>query len=231
MGNWNRKRQELRKHRLRNILLNAVCVLLAGSGLWATADYFWRHVNYVVTNDAFVDQYVAPLNIRVAGYVREVRFTEHRFVREGDTLLILDDREYRIRVKEAEAALLDARGTQGVIHSGIETSRTNVAVQEANIAEARAKLWQTEQDFRRFERLLRDESVPGQQYEQAKAAYEAAEARYRALVAQKEAARSQYAEASRRTVGAEANILRREADLDMARLNLSYTVLTAPYDG
>lgn len=96
MGNWNRKRQELRKHRLRNILLNAVCVLLAGSGLWATADYFWRHVNYVVTNDAFVDQYVAPLNIRVAGYVREVRFTEHRFVREGDTLLILDDREYRI---------------------------------------------------------------------------------------------------------------------------------------
>lgn len=185
----------------------------------------------MVTNDAFVDQYVAPLNIRVAGYVREVRFTEHRFVREGDTLLILDDREYRIRVKEAEAALLDARGTQGVIHSGIETSRTNVAVQEANIAEARAKLWQTEQDFRRFERLLRDESVPGQQYEQAKAAYEAAEARYRALVAQKEAARSQYAEASRRTVGAEANILRREADLDMARLNLSYTVLTAPYDG
>ena len=185
----------------------------------------------MVTNDAFVDQYVVPLNIRVAGYVREVRFTEHRFVREGDTLLILDDREYRIRVKEAEAALLDARGTQGVIHSGIETSRTNVAVQEAPASPKRAKLWQTEQDFRRFERLLRDESVPGQQYEQAKAAYEAAEARYRALVAQKEAARSQYAEASRRTVGAEANILRREADLDMARLNLSYTVLTAPYDG
>ena len=50
-------------------------------------------------------------------------------------------------------------------------------------------------------------------------------------MAQKAAARSQYAEASRRTVGAEANILRREADLDMARLNLSYTVLTAPYDG
>ena len=68
MGNWNRKRQELRKHRLRNILLNAVCVLLAGSGLWATADYFWRHVNYVVTNDAFVDQYVAPLSIRVREY-------------------------------------------------------------------------------------------------------------------------------------------------------------------
>lgn len=231
MGNWSQKHRNLKKQRHRNIVLNIVCILLAGSGLWITGNYFRRHLNYVVTNDASIDQYVAPLNIRVAGYIREVRFIEHQFVHRGDTLLVLDDREFRIRVKEAEAALLDARGTQGVIHSGVRTSRTNVAVQDANIAEAKAKLWQTEQDFRRFERLMRDESVPGQQYEQAKASYEAALARYRALTAQKEAAESQYAEANQRTVGAEANILRCEADLDMARLNLSYTVLTAPYDG
>ena len=231
MGDWSQERKDLKKERRRNTVLNIVCILLAGSGIWATADYFRRHLNYVVTNDASIDQYVAPLNIRVAGYIREVRFTEHQFVHQGDTLLVLDDREYRIRVKEAEAALLDARGAQDVIHSGIETSRTNVAVQDANIAEAKAKLWQTEQDFRRFERLMRDESVPGQQYEQAKASYEAAQARYQALVAQKEAAVSQYSEASKRTVSAEANILRCEADLDMARLNLSYTALTAPYDG
>ena len=211
--------------------MNIVCILLVGSGLWVTIDYFWRRLNYVVTNDATVAQYVAPLHIRVAGYIREVRFTEHQFVHRGDTLLVLDDREYCIRVKEAEAALLDAQGTQGVIRSGIETSRTNVAVQEANIAEAKAKLWQTEQDFQRFERLMRDESVPGRQYEQAKASYEAALARYRALVAQKQTAESQYTEANMRTVGAEANVLRCEADLDMARLNLSYTVLIAPYDG
>lgn len=204
MGDWSQKRKDLKKERRRNTVLNIVCILLAGSGIWATADYFRRHLNYVVTNDASIDQYVAPLNIRVAGYIREVRFTEHQFVHQGDTLLVLDDREYRIRVKEAEAALLDARGAKDVIHSGIETSRTNVAVQDANIAEAKAKLWQTEQDFRRFERLMRDESVPGQQYEQAKASYEAAQARYQALVAQKEAAVSQYSEASKRTVSAEA---------------------------
>ena len=52
-----------------------------------------------------------------------------------------------------------------------------------------------------------------------------------ALVEQKNAALSQYSEANKRQVGAQANILRKEADLDMARLNLSYTVLTAPYDG
>ena len=80
-------------------------------------------------------------------------------------------------------------------------------------------------------RLLKEESVPEQQYEQAKAAYEAAKARYQALVAQKQAALSQYAETSKKTTSTEAAILRKEADLDLAKLNLSYTVLTAPYDG
>lgn len=159
--------------------------MLAGSGLWWTATYFWRYINYEVTNDAFVDQYVAPLNMRVSGYIKEVCFKEHQYVRQGDTLLILDNREYQIKLKEAEAALLDVQGSQEVFHSGIETSHSNIAVQDANIAEAKAKLWQLEQDYHRFERLLKEESVPEQQFEQVKAAYEAAQARYQALVAQK----------------------------------------------
>lgn len=231
MDKWKEKQKELKKRRLRNITLNTVCIILAGSGLWFTANYFWRYVNYEITNDAFVDQYVAPLNIRVAGYIQEVRFTEHQYVHKGDTLLILDDREYRIKVKEAEAALMDMQGSKDVIHSGIQTSQMNITVQDANITEAKAKLWQLEQDYYRFERLLKEESVPEQQYEQAKAAYEAAKARYQALVGQKNAALSQYAEASKKTTSAKANILRKEADLDLANLNLSYTVLIAPYDG
>ena len=225
------KQKKLRKLRTRNIVLNIVCILLAGSGLWWTVNYFWRYINYEITNDAFIDQYVAPLNIRVSGYIKEVRFKEHQYVRQGDTLLILDNREYQIRVKEAEAALLDAHGSQSVLHSGIETSHTNIAVQDANIAEAKAQLWQLEQDYHRFERLLKEESVPQQQFEQTKAAYEAAQARYQALLEQKRAAQSQYTETSKRTISAEAAIMPREADLDLARLNLSYTVLTAPYDG
>ena len=116
------KQQKLKKVRVRNIVLNLVCICLAGSGLWWTATYFWRYVNYEVTNDAFVDQYVAPLNVRASGYIKEVRFKEHQYVRQGDTLLVLDNREYQIKVKEAEAALLDAHGSQDVLHSGIETS-------------------------------------------------------------------------------------------------------------
>lgn len=225
------KQKTKKKMRTRDLVLNVLCVLLAGTGLGWVANYFWRYIRYEITNDAFVDQYIAPLNIRTTGYIKEVRFTEHQFVHKGDTLLILDDREYQIRVQEAEAALLDACSSQEVLHSGIETSQTHVLVQDANIAEAKANRWQLEQDYKRYEHLLADESVSQQQYEQAKAAYEAADARYRSLMAQKDAARSELQEMHKKTTGTKAAIMSKEADLELARLNLSYTVLTAPYDG
>ena len=94
----------------------------------------------------------------------------------GDTLLILDNREYLIKVKDAEAALMDAKGAKDVLSSGIQTSQVNVAIQEANIAETKAK---QEQDYRRYANLLAEESVSQQQYEQVKTAYEATQARIR----------------------------------------------------
>ena len=231
MSTLEQKYRRLRRRKRRNIVLNSVCLIIALSGLTWTAHYFWRYINYEITNDAFVDQYIAPVNVRVAGYIQEVRFREHQFVHKGDTLVVLDNREYVIRQKEARAALLDAKGSRGVLHSGIRTSENRIAEQEANLSEARVRLEQAEKDYRRYERLMKEESVPAQQYEQMKSAYDAAFARYNALVSQKEAAHSQYTETSRRQVNVEAGILRAEAALDLANLNLSYTVVTAPYDG
>ena len=225
------KYKRLKRRKRRNIILNRVCLLIASSGLLWTINYFWRYISYEITNDASVDQYISPVNVRVAGYVQDIRFREHQFVHKGDTLVVLDNREYLIRQKEAEAALMDAQGSKGVLHSNIETSETHIAEQSASLEEAKARLWKAEQDFHRYERLLREESVPEQQYDQAKADFDAARARYNALLRQKDAARSQYTETSRRKVNIDAAILRAEAALDLANLNLSYTVVTAPYDG
>lgn len=226
-----RKRQQLLRQKRKNIALNTVCILIALAGISWTVNYFWKYLNYEITNDAVVDQYISPINIRVSGYIREVRFKEHQFVKAGDTLLILDDREYRIKLKDAEAALMDARASKDILGSGIQTSQENVSVQEANIAETKARLWQMEQDYKRYANLLEEESVSRQQYEQVKANYEAMKARYEALIKQKSAAQSQYSETTKKTASVEASILRKEADLEMAELNLSYTVVTAPYDG
>ena len=46
------------------------------------ANYFWKYIHYEITNDAFIDQYVSPLNIRASGYIKEVRFKEHQYVHQ-----------------------------------------------------------------------------------------------------------------------------------------------------
>lgn len=231
MPNLKKKHQQLNKLKKRNVILNMVCILLLLGGISWTANYFWRFFSYEITNDAMVDQYISPINIRVSGYVKEVRFTEHQMVHTGDTLLVLDNREYLIKVKDAEAALMDATGSKEILHSGIQTSEVNIAIQDANIAETKAKLWQQEQEYKRYANLLAEESVSQQQYEQVKANYEAAKARFQAIIEQKKAAKSQFSETNNKSTCVKANILRKQADLDMAKLNLSYTVVIAPYDG
>lgn len=230
MNRIQRHKQLLRQKR-RNIILNTVCILIALAGITWTVNYFWKYVNYEITNDAVVDQYIVPISIRVPGYIKEVRFKEHQYVKAGDTLLILDNREYLIKLKDAEAALMDARASKDILSSGIQTSHENVSIQEANIAETKARLWQLEQDYHRYANLLAEESVSQQQFEQVKANYEAMKARYDALSRQKSAAQSQYSETTKKTGTADAMILRKEADKEMAELNLSYSVVTAPYDG
>jgi multidrug resistance efflux pump len=103
------------KRRRLNIILNTISVLLALSGIVWASHYFYKYYQYEITNDASIDQYIMPVNTRVSGYIKKVYFTEHQFVYAGDTLLVIDDSEYRIKLMEAEAALLDAKAN--ILHS------------------------------------------------------------------------------------------------------------------
>ena len=144
---------------------------------------------------------------------------------------MIDDREFKIKLKDAEAALLDAQNSSSVLSSTINTSSINVAVSESNIAEAKARLLKLEQDLNRYTSLLKQESVSQQQYDQVKADYDSQKAHHEALLKQKDAIKSSSVETSKRQPSVDANILRKEADLDMANLNLSYTIIIAPYTG
>ena len=180
---------------------------------------------------AQIEQYISPVNLRASGYIKKICFTEHQEVHKGDTLLILDDREYRIRVMEAEAALKDAIAGANVVDATLQTTQNSAAVYDASIAEIEIRLSKLEKDRQRYQNLVERKAATPIQLEQIETEYEATKKKLDAVKRQKTAARSGVNEVETRRKSTEAAIQRAEAALEMAKLNLSYTVVTAPCDG
>lgn len=183
------------------------------------------------TDDAQVEQYISPINVKVPGYIKEIRFTEHQYVHKGDTLMIIDDREYAIALRQAQAALIDARSGRKVVGNTVNTASNSAEVFESSIEEAELRVDKLQRDYDRYSRLLERKATTPVVVEQYRTELDMARARVNALRRQREAARSTVTEVSQRQENAEASIMRAEAAVDMARLNLSYTVITAPADG
>ncbi|SEM51071.1 membrane fusion protein, multidrug efflux system [bacterium A37T11] len=197
------------------------------------------------TDDAQVQTRISPVIPRVPGYIQEVRVKDNQYVHKGDTLIILDSRDYQIEVEKAEAALVSAQSSAGVAGAGIPVANANITTSQANILTvdaqidaAKVNVWRTDNDFKRYANLIADHTITQQQYEQALAAKQSAEKELAILQAQKESADKQRSAVStQKNVSAaqvsvaNAGIKQRQADLDAAKLNLSYTVVTAAVDG
>ena len=206
------------------------CILLLGAISWV-CEKFIHLGNVEFTENAQVKQLIVPVNSRVQGYIKEVRFDEYQKVQKGDTLVIIEDVEYRYMVAQAEANLVNAETGKDAMQNVISTTSTNISVTDASIEEARIVFENAERNFKRFSTLYEQNAVTRQQYDDMNTAYLAAKARYDMLCRQKESVQSVSREQNTRLGQNEAGIKLAEAALELARLNLSYTVVLAPCDG
>ena len=226
-----KRSKKLKALRFGQYTLNAIGIIVLCYGVYEAACLFLNYKRCETSNDAQIEQYISPINIRVPGYVKKVYFTEHQFVHKGDTLLVLDDREYRIRVSEAEAALKDAENGIAILSSSLTTTQATASVYDASIEEINTRISKLQKDLTRYRNLLQRNAATPIQVEQLETELTATLAKLEALKKQKAAATSGVNEVTNRKASVEAGILRAQAALEMARLNLSYTVVTAPCDG
>lgn len=215
----------------KKLIYNIVaCILLLGAISWVCTKFI--HLgNVEFTENAQVKQLIVPVNSRVQGYIKEVRFDEYQRVSKGDTLVIIEDAEYRYMVAQAEANLANAETGKDAMHNVISTTSTNISVTDASIEEARIVFENAERNYKRFSTLYEQNAVTRQQYDDMNTAYLAAKARYDMLCRQKESVQAVSREQNTRLGQNEAGIKLAEAALELARLNLSYTVVLAPCDG
>jgi len=208
----------------------AVLAVLLCAALWMFAKFV--HLgNVEFTDNAQVRQQIVPVNSRVQGYIKEIRFNEYEPVKKGDTLVIIDDADMRLRVAQARADWQSAVAGRNVADRGIGVASANVSVSDASIAEAKVVMDNAATDFARYQRLLEQDAVTRQQYDAAKTDYEAKKARYETLTRQRDASGSVVAQTRQRVAQTDAGIALAQALLETAELNLSYTVIVAPCDG
>lgn len=216
--------------KVRKILYNTIILLLLAGGIGYVCSRF-IHPGVEYTDNAQVRQHITPVNTRVQGFIRKICFREYQRVHKGDTLLILEDAEYRLQLAQAEANLANARSGKQVTSAGMATTSNNLHVDDAGIEEASVQLANAQREATRYRKLQEKDAVTRQQYDRVQTTAQAAQARYDQLLRAKHSTSLTRHQQARHLEQNQAAIRLAEAAVDLARLNLSYTVIVATCDG
>ncbi len=210
---------------------NFFILIILVAGIAWVCGRFLRISNDEYTDNAQVKQHLTPVNTRVQGFIKKIYFEEYQKVKKGDTLVVIEDIEYRLKVAQAEADYHNALVGKNAMYTTINTTQNNILVTDAAIDEQRIRLENAETDYKRYQELVKEEAVTPQQFDRVRTDYAATKARYEQLIRQKQSTSLVKQEQTQRLEQNEAAIKLAEAALELAKLNLSYTVILATTDG
>lgn len=224
-------KNETRRNRTFHVLITIIACILVVSGITLGIWFYVFNRNHEETNDAQIEQYVTPIMSRITGYVQEVRFDENQFVHKGDTLVVIDNREYKSKLNVALADVQSAKQSSVVAEKNVATTASTTTIGESQLAVAKTNLWKTKLEYDRYKALVKDEAATSQQLEKVKADYESAQAHFQEMRGRIQSSNLSTSQAQANVPTMQTNIASKQAVADNAALFLSYTIITAPYDG
>lgn len=225
-----------------NLIIISAAVLVAaffGVRAWMKAQH------HETTDNAQIDATITSVRSAVSGFVTEVRFTDNQFVKKGDTLATIDDKDYKAKVMQAKAQLQSAEAQTGISRSAAQAAMQNASASamnssalQSNIHAAQARLNKAQKDLSRVEKMFAEGSATQQQLDAVRAEWQTANAMvemaqrlYAASTTQATGTRSS-AQAQQGQVSVSgALVQQRIAELELAETQLKNTVIIAPYDG
>ena len=215
----------------RRPVVSAIGALLLVSVLGGGYVYVDQAGHFQSTDDAFIAARQSSLAPKVSGYITAVPVTDNQHVAAGDVIARIDDRDYRIALEQTEAQVAAAQASIENIGAQLEVQNAQINANQAQVDQAQAALVFAQQQAARYQHLeqtgygtVQNSEQYTSQLRQQQAALQSAQATLHLAQRQVESLKAQRKSAS-------ANLTQAEAQRDQARLNLSYTTVTAAQPG
>jgi membrane fusion protein (multidrug efflux system) len=212
-----------------------VYAALGGAIVFVGARYgydYWSVGRFIEsTDDAYAGGNVTPISPHVAGFVTQILVGDNEYVRAGQTLIRLDDRDFRAAVDRAAAIVESRKATLTSLERKQTLQQTAIRQAKADLDAKNAQAAFAKQDDQRYRDLAQTAAGSRQNAERASSLNLAAEASVISSEAGLDAAKQQLVVLDAEIAVAKADVTQAEADLHTAELNLGYTDIRSPIDG
>ncbi len=209
-----------------------VLMALVGIALILRGWQLWPFTSAIASTDnAYVRGQVTVLAPQVNGYVTDVLVKDFQHVRQGDVLLRIDDRIYRQRVAQAEAALDSAKAALANSDQSQAQNRAQIASAKATLAAGQSELQRSRAELARYEQLAEQRLVALNDRDKFRTSQASAQAGVQQSQAQIQIAEETLVSTQVARKGLEAQVESAQAALELARIDLANTTVHAPRDG
>ena len=219
------------KRTLRRILLgSAAAIVVAGAagfgGYWYKTGRFLES-----TDDAYVQADFTTIAPKVSGYIADVKVEDNQAVKAGQVLAVIDDRDFRTALAQAQADVASAKAEVDNIAAQLEQQQSVIQQAQAAILSDQAGVKFAQQDYQRFHMLTATKATSVQDEQRAQSVLDQQNANLQRDRAALSGAKQQVDVLTTAKAKAETQVQRLQAAQAQAELNLSYTTITAPIDG
>jgi membrane fusion protein (multidrug efflux system) len=205
-------------------------VVLVGAAWYG--NYWWNIGRFIeTTDDAYVGGNVTTLSPHVAGFVSKIMVGDNQFVRAGQLVIELDDRDYKANLAHAEAVVQNQTAALANLHAKYALQQSMIEQAEADLAAKRAEAGYARVDATRYHALAVTSYGSLQNDQKAFAADRKAEAAVHSGEALLAAAKQRLTVIDTEIAETQASLAQAQADVHTAELNLGYTKIRSPIDG